>query len=400
MVAAALILGVAASPIPFLPLSVLGWLAILPVVLLPALRSREARAVVLLLVISGVFQLTVDLTLAVPLYDLARGAARYGGILFPLLGCLWALERGLLDRYEVALLHGVGWLVGTAVYFDPGPGFSFWKYGLLAPVSLILVALLTRGWTTSQNKLWLLALLPVAAMSLASDTRTTSIEVLLTLLLSLVVTRARSSTSPLRIVLTSTVFVLLFSVSANAGVLGETVQEKWQEQGGNPISALLIGRAESGFSVGALAEEHYVPHGSGSLPTVPAYAAGAAGITVLSAPEKNATLDRLTSKELDLHSVVATATWQGGLPCGLSFAAIFLLVLRRAFGLRAEQVATFGPVYVYSMFTILWDLLFSPWTYFTGATWGVMLGIIFATQHPQPRHATHGLDQAQRRNTV
>jgi len=379
MVAAALILGVAASPIPYLPLNVFGWLAILPVVLLPALRSVAARVVVLLLVVSGGFQLIVDLTLAVPLEDLAKGVARYGGILFPLLGCLWAIERRLLDRHEVSLLHGIGWLVGAVVFFEPGPGHGLWKYGLLAPVSLIAVALFTRRWISTQSKVWLLALLPVAAVSLFTDTRVTAIELVLALLLSLVATHSDSSGS-IRIVLISTVFILLFSASANAGVFGEAIQAKWQKQGESPLSVLVVGRPEFSFSIAALSVERFSPHGSESISTARAYAAGAAGIIALPEPEKNAVLDRLVSTELDLHSVIATAAWQGGAPCGLAFAVIFVLVVRRAVGLRSEQVKTLGPVYVYSMLVILWDFLFSPWTYFTGATWGIMLGIVFASE--------------------
>jgi hypothetical protein len=389
-VAAILILGVAASPIPYLPLSVFGWLAILPVVLFPALRSITARLVVALLAAAGVFQLIVDLTLAVPLEDLAKGAARYGGLLLPLLGCLWAIERRLLDRHEVAFLHGLGWLVGVVVFFDPAsPDYGLWKFGLLSPVSLMVVALISRMWTRTRRLSWLLALVPVAALALLTGTRSTAIQVGLAALLSIVVLRTSSPRSMLRTATAITAFVLMFSAAANAGLLGETVREKWQEQGGTPISTLIVGRPESSFSVGALVEEGFVPHGSESPATARAYTAGAAGVTALAEPEKNAMLDRITSRGLDLHSVVATAAWQGGIVCGLAFALICVMVLCRIIGLRRWQVTALGPLYVYSGLVILWDFLFSPWTYFTGTAWGVLLAVVFASQpvarSPEPR---------------
>jgi len=382
VVGAVLILGVAVSPWPFVPLSVFGWLALLPVALVPALRSRTARAVVLLLVAAGAFQLLVDVTLAVPLHDLAKGLARYTGILVSLVGTLWVLERRLLDRNEVALLHGIGWTIGTLLFFVPAPGFGFWKYGLLAPVTLVAVALCSRRWVATHHLVWLLALIPVAAVSLLTGTRNTAIVIMFAVLICLVVARAGPAMSAARMVLVSVVFVVGFSAAANAGLLGTAVQEKWEKQGGSPLSVMVVGRPETSFSVGVLATDGLVPHGSGSRATADVFAEGAAWVTELPLDEEYALLDRLERGEdgLDLHSVVATATWQGGPPCGLAFLAILVLVGARTLRISADLVRTLGPVYVYAAFVLIWDFLFSPWTYYTGASWGVLLAIVFATR--------------------
>jgi hypothetical protein len=382
VVGVVLILGVALSPLPFVPLNVFGWFALLPVVLMPALRSRSARAVVLILAAAGAFQLAVDFSLAVPLYHLAKGLARYTGILLSLIGTLWVLERRLLDRNEVALLHGIGWTVGTVLFFVPAPGFGLWKYGLLAPITLVAVALCSQRWVATQRLVWLLALIPVAAVSLFTGTRNTAVVLMLAVLICLVVAWAGQAMSAARIVLISVVFVVGFSLAANAGMLGSSVQEKWEKQGGSPLTVMIVGRPETSFSVGALSTGGLVPHGSGSSASADVFAAGAASVTKLPLDEKNALLDRLRRGEdgLDLHSVVATATWQGGAPCGLAFLAILVLIGARTLRINAARVRTLGPVYVYAPFMLIWDFLFSPWTYYTGASWGVLLAIVFATE--------------------
>lgn len=388
VVGVVLILGVALSPWPLVPLSVVGWLALLPVVIGPALRSRAARAVVLILALAGAFQLVVDLSLAMPLYHLAKGMARYTGIVVSLVGTLWVLERRLLDRNQVALLHGIGWTVGTVLFFVPAPGFGFWKYGLLAPVTLVTVALCSRRWVATHRLVWLLALIPVAAVSLFTGTRNTAIVIMFAVLICLVVAWAGPAMSGARIVLVSVVFVVGFSFAANTGVLGSAVQEKWEKQGGSPLSVMIVGRPETSFSVGALSTGGLVPHGSGSSATADVFAAGAASVTELPLDEKYALLDRLRRGEdgLDLHSVVATATWQGGAPCGLAFLAILALIGGRMVRINADLVRTLGPVYVYAPFMLIWDILFSPWTYFTGASWGVLLAIVFATTSDAAPH--------------
>lgn len=383
-VAALLIFGVAASPIPYLPLSVGGWMAILPVILLPVLRSRTLRTVVVLLVAAGVVQLGADIGLAVPLESLAKGAARFAGILLPFIGCAWAIEKRLLDTHTVALLHGTGWLIGVAIFFESTADHGLWKFGLLAPVCFILVALISLQWKRTGSIAWLFCLGPVAAVALAAETRSVALQAGLALLLCLTLMRI---TSPWRSVvpaaLVVTAFVFTFSMAANMGLLGESIRDKWQNQGGTVVSNVIVGRSESSFSVAALSAEAFVPHGSESSVTRHAYSAGSKNVTALPPPEKNAMLDRITSRGLDLHSVIATATWQGGVVCGGAYALVMLLVLRRTVTLQRGDVAACGPLLIYSGISIVWDLIFSPWTYFTGTTCGVMLAILMATVNAQ-----------------
>ncbi len=256
---------------------------------------------------------------------------------------------------------------------------------LLAPISLIAVAWISRMWLATHKLIWLLSMVPVAALALFTDTRSAAIEIAMALVLCLVVLRKGTSATSIGVVAVSGVMILAFSASANAGVLGDDVQQKWQAQGGTPLSVLVAGRPEVGFSVGALADARLVPHGSESEVTSSSYSAGAASLTALPPPEKNAVIDRITSNGLDLHSVVATAAWQGGTLCGLTFLVILFLAARRAIWLQRAEVWAFGPVYVYGITVVVWDFLFSPWTYFTGQTWGIMLAIVFASRPSDPQ---------------
>lgn len=390
-VAAFLILGVAASPIPYLPLSVLGWVAIAPVILVPAVRSRTARIAIVLLATAGAFQLVVDLTNAVPFDGLAKGAARYVGLLVPFVGCLWVIERKLLDRHVVAIVHAVGWLVGAMVFFVPGPGHSLWKFGLLSPVSFLLVAALSLMWKRTGRMYWLAGLSAVVAMALLTGTRSMAVQAGVAMLVCLTVLRSRT---PWRSLLGAAcaviAFVVLFSAAATAGLLGDAVGQKWRAQGGTIISNLVVGRPESSFSVAALAADSFVPHGSQAPASRSAYSAGASNVTALAAPERNAMLDRITADGLDLHSVIATATWQGGIVCGAAFAILMFVVLRRTLTVQRRHVLEYGPLYVFCGLGIAWDFLFSPWTYFSGTTWGVMLAIVLAAPS---QLAPEGADQ-------
>ena len=278
---------------------------------------------------------------------------------------LWA--RTYIGTRAVALAYSAGLVAQTLLAVELTHG-NPWKFGLAAPVTVGLLALIgstSRAWTV-------ITLISAAALSAATGFRSFFGICVITLAVWLWNTRPRGSRAIQVAFIAAVGFVVYWvgTVAALAGWLGERNQLVTQQQIAEAGSVLAGGRVESAAAV-ALFMQRPLGYGPGVMPnasdlTLAQTALVSRGVNV----EGEFVADYLFGTGIKLHSVAADLWVNFGLG-GLFLAVVFTGVL--AYGIWNRLGSPGSPAFYYlTAFIALWNVAFSP----IGTNlWSVVFGV-------------------------
>jgi hypothetical protein len=385
IIAHALSLLFVVNPSPFVPLATSVWFVLLPLTLTTAVTFRKAR---ILIVASGVtFLLAAYTDHQHHVADQLRviGIAQLVGFLVFFVSYLWmTVVLSARELVGALISFASAWFISVILFFPLPTGYSIWKYGLAAPVGLLAVLVGTAFWQRGRPRAGLLIIAICGALMSLTNFRSYSFILFLTALLTFSLNRRDPSKlarrrSRIHIASILLLALLLFSLAAGHGILGAQVERRWVAQGGNPLSVVSSGRPDLLFST-AIVMRHIIT-GVGTRGQLPPeeIAVGAAAIESLDPPQKATLLARLVGNGLNVHSVIFQYWMQYGMTAAVPFILCASWAMWTIISMASRVASELGPLIPFAAAGLIWDLLFSPWTYFTGPVWAIYVALtVFA----------------------
>jgi hypothetical protein len=334
-------------------------LALTPVWLGAVRRSRGATALIVLACAAVPGGLVLALYVGPPA---GRGWDRGSALAIALLVLtavgavgllLWA--RTVLRLPHVALLVGSG-LLADGVLDAGGP--NPWKYALSFPVTLLVLALLSRR----HSLLLCGALVVLAAVGITNESRSYAAFCVLTAALVLWRSAATGRTSRLRVLAvigsTGLAAYMLGTELLVEGYLGATLQERSVEQVQNAGSLIAGGRPEWA-ATRALFAEHPLGFGLGAVPSAGDLRTAKEGLDTVGIRGDNGYVTNyMFGGGFKLHAIVADLWASFGL------SGVVLGALLAGLVVRAMASTLAGPrpdaLVVFLSLMALWWLFFGP----------------------------------------
>lgn len=281
------------------------------------------------------------------------------GLVCGIVCVLWARSRTSVG--VVGAVFGIGLLLGI----NPAGGTfaeNPWRFGFSLPVTVIVLAIVTR-W----RKRWIdvVAVLALAGVSALNGGRSTSAILLLVALLVVWQSWGRPASSKVAAVRTVILFGLLafgtyLSVQAAIleGALGESAQLRTELQLSTSGTLITGGRPEIGATLALMAESPG-GFGGGSVPSMTDVLVAKSGMAAIGYDPNNGYVENyMFGSGFEVHSVIGDLWAWCGIP-GLALAIVLLvfLVTRTAVlttGRAASALLLFLGV------KSIWNLLFAP----------------------------------------
>ncbi|MFJ2370787.1 hypothetical protein [Microbacterium sp. NPDC087665] len=271
---------------------------------------------------------------------------------------LWS--RTQIGLGGTAIAFGVGALAN--VVLTGGNSANLWKYSLAVPVIIILL-----GITATNRRRWLdlLALGALAAVCLASDSRSMTSFLLLAgviVLWQIFMPPGSRRPRPLQTlvllgVLSLAAFSLLQALILD-GALGDAAQQRTQAQIDTSGSLIAGGRPELGAAT-ALISERPQGFGSGVLPVSHDVWIAKTGMSELNYDPDNGYVEGyMFGGQFEVHSVVGDLWLRFG-PVGAAFALVLIVCAIYAVA-RSVSLKAASGLAVWLTLLGAWDTFFSP----------------------------------------
>lgn len=271
---------------------------------------------------------------------------------------LWS--RTQIGLGGTAVAFGVGALAN--VVLTGGNSANLWKYSLAVPVIIILL-----GITATNRRRWLdlLALGALAAVCLASDSRSMTSFLLLAgviVLWQIFMPPGSRRPRPLQTlvllgVLSLAAFSLLQALILD-GALGDAAQQRTQAQIDTSGSLIAGGRPELGAAT-ALISERPQGFGSGVLPVSHDVWIAKTGMSELNYDPDNGYVEGyMFGGQFEVHSVVGDLWLRFG-PVGAAFALVLIVCAIYAVA-RGVSLKAASGLAVWLTLLGAWDTFFSP----------------------------------------
>ena len=272
---------------------------------------------------------------------------------------LWARSRASLPMVGAAF--GIGLLLGI----NPSGGMfseNLWRFGFALPVTVIVLAVVTR-WRS--RLIDVVAVLALAGFSAVNGGRSSSAILLLVALLVLWQSWGKPASSGLAALRTVVLFGTLalgtyLSVQAAIleGALGESAQDRTELQLATSGTLITGGRPEIGATA-ALMSASPGGFGGGSVPSMSDVLVAKSGMAALGYEPNNGYVENyLFGSGFELHSVIGDFWAWYGIP-GL----VLVVLLAVFFVTRLSVLATARSASALVLFLgikAMWDLMFSP----------------------------------------
>lgn len=271
---------------------------------------------------------------------------------------LWA--RTLLGIGGTAVAFGVGALANVAL--TGGNSANLWKYSLAVPVIIIVL-----GLASTSHRRWLdvVSLGALAAVCLASDSRSMTSFLLLSaviVLWQLFMPPGQRRPRPVQTLVLLTVLSLgafsMLQALILEGALGDAAQQRTQAQIDTSGSLIAGGRPELGAAA-ALISHRPQGFGSGVLPTSQDVWIAKTGMSGLNYDPNNGYVEGyMFGRQYEVHSVLGDMWLRFG-PVGALFSlmlvACAVYAVARSISLKAASGLT-----VLLLLLGAWDTFFSP----------------------------------------
>lgn len=342
-------------------------LALAPILLLYKGRLLVApmpRTLLMLGLLWLFSQVATDLVRNTPFGDYSRGWAK---IAFTLINFA-ALYMLLHDNRRRLVLFAMGMVVGGYLHHVLTPAVEAqtdpWKFGLAAPVTLLLVLGAQRGFERNAPRMVSLFLFFAAGLNLVMGFRSLAGICFVTAIFLFIQSRqsrpgARLSRS--RLVLITIIGVIgvigffeFYGYAAREGMLGAQAQQKYKAQASNQYGVLLGGRTAVLVAMRAIADSPIIGHGS--------WAKNAKYRTMLYKLSGATSIQQFIKRDSGLipsHSFIFGAWVEAGIIGAVFWAYVLWLTARNLVYLnQMQEVLT--PLIAYISFVMLWDIVFSP----------------------------------------
>jgi hypothetical protein len=336
------------------------------------LAAALPRTFILLLVTWFFAQVATDLVRGSPFNDYARGWAMIG---FALIN-FSALYLLLANRPKRIMLFALGLAGGQIIEYFVTPGVHAlaypWKFGYGMGVNWLLI-LLAVGLARDQRK-WIapaVVLAITAALNIYLDFRSAGgVAFLSACFLAARHLRGARRTSrrlrPSHLMVLGTATLLgtfgsfkLYEHAAEAGWLGESARQKYEMQSGGEYGLLIGGRAEILVSSLAVMDSPFMGHGSWAKDCrySSAYLDLKRKAGYFPGEEQEACL-------IPAHSHLMGSWVQAGVVGAIVWSWVLWLSARALLNLYAMP-NRLAPLIAFSAFSLVWDVLFSPFAGFT-----------------------------------
>ena len=303
--------------------------------------------------------------------DYARGWSNIGMTL-AYLAVLWTLLYGHTRRI---MLYGWGLALGSILTYFINPDELMidypWKFGLCLPVTLAVFLLASRKEFRGLWPITLSALMGV--INVVMGVRSSG-GICLAAALYLAVSRymdkkglgRRKLTA--RAVLTTAASIIIgfagifwaYQFAASRGVLGADAREKYEEQSSGQYGILLGGRTEMLGYLPAIYDSPILGHGSWAKD--PTYliaereALAMMGYTI----SDELSIDEMEEGMIPTHSYIFGAWVDAGILGAVFWGWVWVQTVRILMQVHPPSVVLL-PLLSFAAFSLLWDLLFSPY---------------------------------------
>jgi hypothetical protein len=340
--------------------------AVFPVLLSNWLRSRNGRLVsgiVVALVISGICLSLISQSRLVSTELAWEQVRSLGNTVLTAAGYLWILR--ILGPRHAILLWALGTLASTVFFSSALFVDDPWKYGLAAPVTVIL------GSFFFANS-WLLRLLfaaSIVALSIGGAYRSWIVLFFIGATVALIALRASASPSKRSkvMLLGLPLIAYLFGVAgtrlAVAGALGDYAQRRTLEQLAAADNNLLLGGRPEWAAAVANFWQHPTGFGIGAVPTQTDYLMAIRAMPLASKElqDTSTVATYFASGKFSYHSIIWDYWAIYGLLGWIVIASLCLFsvwCLARLLTLQFDRKAYFPMSLLLT--ASIWDLLFSP----------------------------------------
>ena len=323
------------------------------------------RTIILLGLLWLIGLVMTDLIRDTPFNDYARGWAKIGFTLvnFSLLYML------LHDSARRLVIFAAGLAFGGILDYYISPGLLAegdpWKFGLGAPLTLLLVVGAQRVFARRGRLAMPVILCAATAIHLAMGFRSLAGICFITavyLFFQWRRTQPRFEVSPGRLailvvlgVTASMAFVEAYGFAARTGMLGTDAQRKYEVQAANRYGLILGGRTEILVAIVAIADSPIIGHGSWAKD-----AEYAALLFELKGYGARARMASRGKRLIPSHSYLFGAWMEAGILGAVFWFAVLWLVVRVAAHLH-QMPGPLTPLIAFVCFILLWDVLFSPY---------------------------------------
>lgn len=318
-----------------------------------------------------VSQVVTDIVRHTAFADYARGWSMIGMTLISFV----VLYMLLYGRPRRLLFYGWGLVIGgvltpliSPVYFA---GDDPWKFGFGMPVSLAVFVLVSSEKFRGYWQITLGALIGAfdiykGSRSLGGVCLAAALYILVTRLFRGMSAGGRKLKAGPIVVLTASLvlgavgIVRAYQYAATSGILGEKAKEKYELESGGKYGIIIGGRSDLLGSIPAIYDSPILGHGSWARDWT--YIIAEQQALLIMGYKEPFVMTREDYEEglIPAHSYLTQAWVFAGIAGALFWAWILVLTVRMLMRVYPATV-TFLPVMCFGAFSLLWDILFSPY---------------------------------------
>lgn len=288
------------------------------------------------------------------------------------------IGRRLLRDYASTAVFLAALAAGTTLFFvvlgtpDTRLGVDYlWKYGIAFPVTVIAL------WAASmrRTRTSVAVLVISAGVSLFANFRSEALICVAVAILVLVRGRdSRMTVGRLLLAIIAIVGGAVVLISAiSAGLFGATVQAKTLSQA-DEGPGILMGRTEPPLSVTAVLQRPLLGWGNAdAIPWSTISEAGDLANSLGMRPDVYVPLWVRDDGTVSLHSILLGSWAEAGV-LGALLPVVLLVVFIRALWRRGAAGSL--PLVAFVAVHGVWDILFSPWSYYRGALLAVSVLLV------------------------
>jgi hypothetical protein len=328
-------------------------------------------------------QCATDVVRHSPFIDYARGWSNIGMTIVNF-SVLWTLLYGRPHRIAI---YGWGLVVGSLLtYFIIPDDFMVdypWKFGMSYPVTLGVFLLVSRVKWRNRGPIFAILMIGVINIYLGSRNRGGScLAGALFLWLNLYLNRGNVARVKLRastvaaialVILCGAVFVFeSYQYVASKGMLGTKAEVEFENQSSGEYGLLVGGRTEMLGSIPAIYDSPILGHGSWAKDPSYLIAERQALALMGYTDAANFSAEELDEGLIPSHSYLFGAWVNAGFLGAVFWGWVFFLTAKALMRVYPRSV-TLLPVMSFVAFSMLWDVLFSPY----GATGRIIFPYYF-----------------------